>query len=152
VHHWAQQPISMADIISMAAGLRAVGHHWPAVLQCLLTHSTWLCPSACLPACGRSFDPTALSVGFIDAVGSSPTFAFHKHSTSASLDLWPSAAAAASASSSGGGHACICTQLALPFGSASGKIHYLPTGEKVGFPAGRCSPQPRGDLLVQRNP
>ena len=31
-------------------------------------------------------------------------------------------------------------------------IHYLETGEKVGFAANRCSPQPRGDLFVQRNP
>jgi hypothetical protein len=46
----------------------------------------------------------------------------------------------------------VCSQPAQPFGSATGVIHYLETGEKVGFPANRCPPQPRGDLLAQRNP
>lgn len=128
-----------------------------------------------------TFDPSNLQIDFINAVGSSPKFAFHKSSTAASISLWPADAAQHAWSVTGQhlqatatvfyhflycliqcvfGGVCscsagvfsICSQPAQPFGSASGVIHYLETGEKVGFPANRCPPQPRGDLLAQRNP
>jgi len=69
-------------------------------------------------------------------------FAYHNASSAATLNLWPAA----------GASACVCVQEALPFGQGSGLIHYKETGEKVGFKPNRCSPQPRGDLLVQKNP
>lgn len=90
-----------------------------------------------------SFHPQNLEIDFINAVGSSPTFAFHKSSTAAALALWPTGASS---------HACVCTEPAPMFGKASGKIHYLPTGEKIGFGADRCPAAPREDLLEQRNP
>ena len=31
-------------------------------------------------------------------------------------------------------------------------MQYIPTGEKVRFPAGRCLPYPRETVLEQRNP
>ena len=90
-----------------------------------------------------SFQPAALALDFIAAVGSGPAFAYHKAKNTATLSLWPATAGQA---------ACVCTEPALPFGSGAGTIEYLPTGEKVGFRAGRCPPQPRGDLLTQANP
>ena len=40
-----------------------------------------------------TFDPSNLQMDFINAVGSSPTLAFHKSSTAASIALWPTGAA-----------------------------------------------------------
>ena len=41
---------------------------------------------------------------------------------------------------------------AVPFGKGSGYLRYKPTGEKVRFPADRCLPYPREDVLAERNP
>lgn len=90
-----------------------------------------------------SFNSTDLTLDFINAIGAGAEFAYHKSSTAASLNLWPTAT---------GQHVCVCMNAALPFGQVSGLIKYLPTGETVGFKAGRCSPEPREDLLVNRNP
>jgi len=89
-----------------------------------------------------SFSPRALSLDFINAVGSSPTLSYHKAKTASSISLFPSQ----------GRPACLCSYPAKAFGQGSGKIKYLPTGEEIGFPAGRCSPEPRGNLLGMRNP
>lgn len=89
-----------------------------------------------------SFEPLVLSLPFINAVGSGPTFGYHKAKTAATLHLWPG----------GGAPACLCTQPAAPFGRGSGLLKYLPTGETIGFRPDRCSPEPREDLLAQRNP
>jgi len=89
-----------------------------------------------------TFDTTNLNLQLINAVGSGPDFAFHKISTATSMDLVPAA----------DGSVCVCSSPAPEFGQGSGKIKYLPTNEEVGFKAGRCSPQPREDLLAQRNP
>ena len=40
----------------------------------------------------------------------------------------------------------------IPFGKGSGYLVYKPTGEKVRFPADRCLPYPREEILEQRNP
>ena len=40
----------------------------------------------------------------------------------------------------------------VPFGKGSGYLQYKPTGEKVRFPADRCLPYPREEILEQRNP
>ena len=40
-----------------------------------------------------TFDPHNLQIDFINAVGSSPKFAYHKSSTAASIGLWPTEAA-----------------------------------------------------------
>jgi len=88
-----------------------------------------------------TFSATQLSLPFINAVGSGPTFAVHKASTAATLSLWPM------------GPACVCLLPAAPFGKGDGLVKYLETGETVGFSKDkRCSPQPRTDLIAQRNP
>lgn len=85
-----------------------------------------------------TFQPTELGLDFIAAVGAGPAFGYHKDKTIATLALWPAAAAHP---------ACVCLEPALAFGLAGGTIEYLPTGEKVGFGADRCSPQPRGECV-----
>ena len=92
-----------------------------------------------------TFDPFALSVPVILAVGSSSTFAYHKEKTTSMLTLRPK-----SSSSS-----CLCLEPPLPFGQNIGVFEYLPTGEKVGMQTRdgvRCPSSPRTDLLTQRNP
>lgn len=70
-----------------------------------------------------NFSMAALNVPFISAIGSTPALSYHKLKTAAALALWPSA----------GQSVCLCSQPAAPFGSASGTIKYLPTGEEFGF-------------------
>eukprot|EP00038_Savillea_parva_P006493 m.164130 g.164130 ORF g.164130 m.164130 type:complete len:753 (-) comp12385_c0_seq1:70-2328(-) len=89
-----------------------------------------------------SFDTTALSLDLINAVGTGMQFAYHKASTAVTMSLGPAT----------NGSVCICSLPAPVFGQSSGKIKYLPTGEEVGFSAGRCAEQPREDILAQRNP
>ena len=89
-----------------------------------------------------SFDSETLSIDFINAIGSSPTLSYHKSKTVSSISLFPADEAPA----------CICKYPAAEFGALAGQIKYLPTGETVGFAAGRCAPQPREDLLAMKNP
>jgi hypothetical protein len=90
-----------------------------------------------------TFDPTALSLNFIAAVGTAAGFGPHglaPHGAS-TVHLWPA-----------GSSACVCTVEPAPFGSGSGGLKYRPTGEIVGMGGGRCPVEPRGDLIRQRNP
>lgn len=57
-----------------------------------------------------TFDPLALSIDYINAIGSGPTFGYHKQKTSATISLWPVE----------GGSACVCKEPAAPFGQ--GKV------------------------------
>jgi len=89
-----------------------------------------------------TFDPTQLSLNFITAIGSGSSFGPHGDAPhgSATITLWPTASPV-----------CLCITPAAPFGSASGKWKYLPTGQIVGG-YNKCAPSPRMDLLEQRNP
>ena len=97
-----------------------------------------------------TFDPTQLSVQFINAVGATPNYSYHQEKEAATLQLWPKQSA------------CVCSVPAAVFGNGSGMFKYIgggvnepantPVGETIGMPAGRCAPQPREDLLAQRNP
>ena len=89
-----------------------------------------------------TFDPQVLQINFINALGSTPMLSYHKSKTATSINLFPSA----------GSPACVCSYPAAPFGQGSGSIKYLPTGESVGFKAGRCAPHPRTDLIGMKNP
>ena len=100
-----------------------------------------------------SFDVAASVLPMINAVGSTAAFGYHKTKTATSLVLLPAAA-------TGTGGACICAHEPAPFGAGKGSFVYSPVksdrGEKgqaikLGF-TNRCAPQPRGDLLAQRNP
>jgi hypothetical protein len=110
---------------------------------------------------------------FINALGSGPTFSYHKQHA-------PSFFAAVPVSSSGGGGGggksgrgksgaptttatatgdCVCSASAgVPFGQGKGKFVYVPTSQKEDVGAGTtpfnnaCPPSPRGDLLFQKNP
>ena len=97
-----------------------------------------------------SFDFSGPSlVPFINAVGSTPTFSYHKAKSPASLLLLPVAAPA-----------CVCSGSKLSFGDGSckGGISYVPTGQKEDTGAGmvnfnnRCAPDPASQLLSQHNP
>jgi hypothetical protein len=81
-----------------------------------------------------TFVLTTLSLPFINAVGSGATFEYHKQSSAATLQLWPTAQAPA----------CVCAQPALPFGQGSGMLKYLPTGQ-VGWQCCLCR---RGRMAV----
>lgn len=97
-----------------------------------------------------TFDPTQLAVQFINAVGATPDYSYHQEKEAATLQLWPKQSA------------CVCSVPAAVFGEGSGMFKYIggganepantPVGETIGMPAGRCAPQPREDLLAQRNP
>jgi hypothetical protein len=97
-----------------------------------------------------TFSPDGPSrVNFINAVGSGPTFAFHKSKSPSSITLLPVAAPA-----------CVCSGSKLSFGDGSckGGISYHPTGQKEDVGAGlvnfnnRCAPEPASQLLAQHNP
>eukprot|EP01079_Euglenida_sp_SAG-EU17-18_P002443 gene2443-3214_t len=90
-----------------------------------------------------SFVTTNLSLPFISAIGPSAVFGPHGSSPHGAgiLNLWPTS-----------GPISICNISSRPFGQGVGTLKYVPTGTTVGFPANRCDPQPRSDLLAQRNP
>jgi hypothetical protein len=88
-----------------------------------------------------NFTMTELEVPFISAVGSTSDLSYHKTKTASMLAMWPSA----------GQPVCMCAQPAAPFGSATGTIKYLPTGEEFGF-TNFCQPEPRESVLAQKNP
>jgi hypothetical protein len=107
----------------------------------------------------HDFDAHQLSVDFISAVGSTPTFGYHKAKTVGTVALWPQAqaqAAAAATASAQAPAACICSVPAAPFSRGTGTIQYLggpalPAGEEIGFPF-RCEPYPRETVLRDKNP
>jgi hypothetical protein len=97
-----------------------------------------------------SFDYTGPStVPFINAVGSTPTFSYHKAKSPASITLLPVDASA-----------CVCSGSKLTFGDGSckGEISYVPTAQKEDTGTGavnfnnRCAPDPASQLLSQHNP
>ena len=89
------------------------------------------------------------TVPFINAVGSTPTFSYHKAKAPASITLLPIAAPA-----------CVCSGSKLSFGDGSckGGISYVPTAQKEDTGTGivnfnnRCAPDPASQLLSQHNP
>ena len=100
-----------------------------------------------------TFTSETAQLPFINAIGSSGTLGYHKSKTADSMTLLPAGGA-------GVGGACVCAHKPLPFGSGKGSFVYHPVagdpGEKgqaisLGF-SNKCAPQPRGDLLAQRNP
>jgi hypothetical protein len=97
-----------------------------------------------------SFDYTGPStMPFINAVGSTTTFAYHKVKSPASITLLPVSAPA-----------CVCSGSELNFGDGSckGGISYVPTYQKEDTGTGtvnfnnRCAPDPASQLLSQHNP
>ena len=95
-------------------------------------------------------------IPFINAVGSSESFAYHQAKEASSLLLLPVAP-----TESDGSSVCVCQEDPPPFGFAKGGVlEYNPvrdqTGErgvrgKVAF-RNKCPPYPRADLLEQKNP
>jgi hypothetical protein len=99
----------------------------------------------------HSFDAQQLSLDFITAVGSTPTFSYHRASTVGTLPLWPAPKAAADVPAT-----CVCSVPAAPFGRGTGTIEYLggpakPAGDEIGFPF-RCEQYPRETVLRDQNP
>jgi len=90
------------------------------------------------------------SIKFINAVGTGPSYAYHKDRTPSALSFLPNA----------GGGACVCPEAPKPFGEASGKLvyHRVP-GQKadtgsgsVGFGAHKCQGWPYTVMINQTNP
>lgn len=84
----------------------------------------------------------------INAVGSKPTLSFHKDKSPSSLSLLPV----------GGGVTCICASAPAPFGQGQGTLNYVQTAQAADVGRGtihfgnRCAPEPRTDMLAQKNP
>jgi len=85
-------------------------------------------------------------LNFIDAVGSTSTFSYHKSKTPSSLLLLPLSAPA-----------CVCAGKPMPFGNGAckGAIAYIATNQTEDKGAGtvnfnnECAPQPLSQLLTQ---
>jgi len=96
-----------------------------------------------------TFDPTQSDLPLITAVGSGPSFAYHKEKSPIRMTLLPE-----------GEQACVCAEKPAPFGTgaAKGVFQYEPTQQRGEAGSGSvsfwntCAPEPRGDLLVQKNP
>eukprot|EP00944_MAST-04C_sp_MAST-4C-sp1_P011412 g11412.t1 len=86
-----------------------------------------------------SFDINTLRIPFINALGSQAAFSYHKEKEASTLLLFPS----------NGVSACVCGAKKIPFGGAKGFLRYENTS--IGFP-NVCLPEPRSDLLVEKNP
>lgn len=108
------------------------------------------------PLAGATADYFSFSLGdsdvkIISAVGSGPTFGYHKNKALSSLALLPA---------SGTAGACVCPQSPKPFGQASGALVYhavanqsIDTGAgQVGFRAGKCAPYPSTTMIPDKNP
>jgi len=100
-----------------------------------------------------NFDENSAEIPLITAVGTGRNFAYHKDKTATSLALVPAAGPSV-------GGACVCPEQPAPFGHGKGSFVYTPVagdqGERGQATSLRfnniCAPQPRGDLLVQKNP
>ena len=98
-----------------------------------------------------SFEPSAVVVPYISAVGSGPELAYHKAKGPNTLSVLPAQGSKAGA--------CLCEGKAIPFGQAKGSLKYTAVASDksdvgsgtVGF-GNNCAPQPRTDLLAQKNP
>ena len=97
-----------------------------------------------------TFDPTtAAKLNFINAVGSGPMLAYHKNKLPSSISILPVGKSAG---------ACICGTKPLAFGQAKGKLLYTRTNQSADQGQGEigccnsCQPQPRSDMLWQKNP
>ena len=95
-----------------------------------------------------SMTSTDVTTPFISAVGSGPTFAYHKNKAIGTLSFLPSS-----------GGACLCPEAPKAFGQASGELAYYGTEQKqdsgagaVGFRAGKCAGLPATSLIEQKNP
>jgi len=99
-----------------------------------------------------SFEGAAGSMSFINAVGTGPKLAFHKNKAPSALVLLPEAGKSIAGD-------CVCPTKPVPFGQAKGTLEYVPVeSQKVDVGSGtvsfgnNCAPQPRSDLLAQKNP
>eukprot|EP00462_Mataza_sp_D1_P020249 CAMPEP_0175139606 /NCGR_PEP_ID=MMETSP0087-20121206/11003_1 /TAXON_ID=136419 /ORGANISM="Unknown Unknown, Strain D1" /LENGTH=748 /DNA_ID=CAMNT_0016422649 /DNA_START=31 /DNA_END=2277 /DNA_ORIENTATION=- len=120
---------------ALPASVKVVSNHVDAKLRTVVLTR---------PFAGKSsdyytFDPEKDSVlHFINAVGSTADFQYHKDRTAAQLLILPDQKSV-----------CVCASNPAPFGQAKGSLQYEDT--VVGF-GNNCAPQPRTDLLAQKNP
>jgi hypothetical protein len=107
------------------------------------------------PLQGASADHFTFSIGqavlpFINAIGSGPQLAFHANKQPSSISMLPFE----------GAGVCICALAPPPFGHGKGALHYTPVAGMAGDTAkegsvnccNSCQPQPRSDMLAQKNP
>mmetsp|Transcript_30184 Transcript_30184/g.59088 ORF Transcript_30184/g.59088 Transcript_30184/m.59088 type:complete len:774 (-) Transcript_30184:87-2408(-) len=98
-----------------------------------------------------TFDAAAAdaTLHFINAVGSGPSFSYHKSRAPSSVTLLPVGK---------GAGVCICPEAAKPFGKGTGTIIYNPTNQPADTGTGSdgfgktCLPEPATDMLWQENP
>ena len=90
----------------------------------------------------------ATQLNIIHAVGSTPALSVHKAKAPALLTLLPTA----------GAGACLCATAPKAFGQQKGSLKYTATSESADTGSGTvsccntCSPEPRSDMLDQKNP
>ena len=90
-----------------------------------------------------TFHTNKTQLDFINAVGSTTQVSYHQQKTASTIIILPR----------NGLPICICKNRSPKFGSAKGKLQYVDEKQTsvVGFD-NVCPPQPRSDLLVQKNP
>lgn len=86
-----------------------------------------------------TFSASGGTLNFINALGSGPTLAYHKSKTASSMLVLPTNT-----------HVCVCEPNPKPFGEATGSLEYT-DGTSVGC-CNHCQPEPRTDMLAQKNP
>jgi len=100
-----------------------------------------------------TFQTNTTSIPIINAVGSTPKLSYHKDKSPTHVSLLPIHDTKSS------GEACICSSPPPPFGHGSGNfVYHANTSQSSDVGSGtvafgnNCAPQPRTDLLTQKNP
>ena len=99
-----------------------------------------------------TFEMNTTNIPIINAIGSTPQLSYHKNKSPAQLSLLP----LRDDKSSG---ACICATPPPAFGHGSGNfVYHANTSQSADVGSGtvafnnNCAPEPRSDLLAQKNP
>ena len=81
----------------------------------------------------HTFDPRKLTLDIIEAVGSTPTLAYHRVKTVSQVSLWPSIGSAGvdGFENVSSAPVCVCSVPALPFGKGEGTLEYVCSRRKI---------------------
>jgi hypothetical protein len=100
-----------------------------------------------------TFQPNVVELRFINAVGRTQSLSYHKVHSPGLLTFLPID------QSITGGSSCICEGKTVPFGQGKGTFTYIANTSQTGDVGSgttsfvnKCSPQPRSDLLSEKNP
>ena len=130
------QPSITVVAVSIANGVKTV------VIECPVTNTHY------------TFQPTTIVLPFINAIGTQPLLSYHKDHAPNQLVFSPVQTSGSNVVGN-----CICNGKPAPFGAGTGTLTYIANASQpndvgtgtVSF-ANSCPPQPRSDLLEQKNP